>query len=50
MITLAPRAQQIYPDNDAAALGYVAAAWEPVATTYAELAGTVRTGGGVPAT
>ncbi|MBV9161973.1 MAG: hypothetical protein JO281_10585 [Pseudonocardiales bacterium] len=43
--TLAPRAQEIYTDNDAAALGYLAGAWEPVATAYAELAGTGRTGG-----
>ena len=34
------RAQEIYTDNDAAALAYLAGAWEPVATAYAELAGT----------
>lgn len=45
--TLAPRAEQI--DSDAAALDYLTAAWEPVATAYAKLAGTVSTGGGIPA-
>lgn len=39
------RAQEIYTDNNAAALGYLAGTWEPVATVYAELAGTGRTGG-----
>ena len=43
--TLAPRAQRIYPDNDTAALGYLAGTWEPVQRTYAELAATVASGG-----
>lgn len=46
--TLAPRAEEIYPDRDTAALGYLVATWEPVATAYAELAATVRSSGGVP--
>lgn len=42
---LAPRAQQRYPDNDTAALGYLIGAWEPVTTAWAELVATLRSSG-----
>lgn len=48
-VRLAPRAQKNYPDNDAAALGYLTAAWADVQRYYAELAATVRGGGQEPA-
>jgi hypothetical protein len=41
--TLAQRAH--YPDNDAAALGYLIATWEPVKRAYSELAATVCASG-----
>jgi hypothetical protein len=34
-----------YPDNDAAALGYLIATWAPIASAYAELAATIRRDG-----
>ncbi len=43
-VRLAPRAEQHYPDNDAAALGYLTATWASVEQDYAELAATVRGG------
>ena len=42
---LAPHAQEVYPDNDSAALVYVSAMWEPVATAFTELAATVHPSG-----
>ncbi|HSZ29529.1 MAG TPA: hypothetical protein VK784_07215 [Pseudonocardiaceae bacterium] len=46
-VRLAPRAQEIYLTSDTAgALGYVTGGWQPVATTYLELARTVGSGSG----
>jgi hypothetical protein len=44
-VRLAPQAQEIYPDNDASALGYMSAMWEAVAASYTQLAATVHPGG-----
>ena len=43
--TLAPQAQEIYPDCDSRALGYLIGAWAPVQRDFADLAATVRPSG-----
>jgi hypothetical protein len=38
---VAPRGEQLYPDSDIAALGYLIATWAPFERACAELAATV---------